>query len=190
MDERNPAVKPKLSKKQRRKRQQRKQLFAAVAIIAVVAAIVGGVLVFNSWRSKQIGTLPADQRVTAVVDGKETEVAPYAACELGVDGCGQGKPFELPVGGAKEITVKVPQDVADHDWSLLKVYEDPGANSEDYFKPNEMHEVTIPLVSDKKSQDGKNPSLTVVEIHTVLVGKGKDGDQSPFGTVWSIAPKR
>ncbi len=187
--EAQPAPK-KLSKKARRKRQQRRQLMIFLAIVAVVAVVVAAVLGFNKWRDKRDTKSPEDQRIVAVINGKETEIPPYSTCEIDAKDCGQGKPFELDFGGAEEATLKIPKDVYDHDWSMLKIFQNEGANSEDYFRANEQKEVKISLKSEKKDDSGKASPLTVVEIHSLLVGEDDQGEQAPVATVWSIAPKK
>lgn len=180
-----PAPK-KLSRKQQRKKQQRKQLATALAILAVVVVIIAAVIFYNRWKDDQIETLPQDQRITAVVNGQETEIPPYSACQIGDKDCKPGEPFVLHVGDAKEFTLKIPQDVYDHDWSLLQIFDDPGANAESYFKANEKQEITIQTTSDKKAADGATPKLAVVEVHTMLIGLDGNGEQTPVGTVWAL----
>lgn len=180
----------KMSKKARRRQRQRKQLLAMASLLLVVVVIIGGVILYNKWAEQRIETLPQDQRITAVVDGREIAVPPYSACEIGSTECNPGEPFELKVGDAKEFTLKIPQDVADHDWSMLKVYPDPGANTEDYFKSNEVTELKIQTKAEKASSDGSHSPLQVVEIHSMLIGKGAEGDQAPYATIWSLAVRR
>lgn len=179
----------KLTKKQRRKKEQRKQLLALLAIVVLVLVVVGGVLLYNQWSDKRVKTLPSEQRIVAVVGGKETEIPPYSACEVGDQDCKGDKPFELEIGDAEEFTLKLPQDVFDHDWAMVQIFDDPGANVEQYFKANESEEVTVSVESDKETEDGSVPRLTVLEIQSLLIGLDASGEQTPVNTVWSIAPK-
>lgn len=178
----------KLTKKQRRLRAQRKQLIPIAAIVVLVAVVVASVLAYYHWKDNHIETLPQDQRVVAVVNGQETEVAPYSTCEVDDQHCKEGEPFELSMGGAKKFTLKIPQDVYDHDWRLVEIFNDPGANTESYYKSNEKKEVEISLDSPKKTDDGSTPRLTVLEIQSLLIGEDADGEQTPVNAVWSITP--
>lgn len=184
------ATEKKLTKKQRRKKAQRRNLLAALAIVLLVALIVGGVVIYNKVTGDRIDTLPHEQRVTAVVNGQETEIAPFSACQLDDPECRDSEPFELEVGDAKEFTLKIPKDVYDHDWAMLEIYNDPGANDEHYYGSNETTEVTVPLESERKSKDGSTPKLAVAEIHSLMVGLDENEEQSPYNVVWSISPKR
>lgn len=179
----------KLSKKQRRKRAQRKNILTMVAIVAMVAVLVGAAVAFNNWQNNRITTLPQDQRVIAVVDSKETPIAPFSACELDDASCTPNMPVEVDLTGVSEFTLKLPEDVSNHDWALLEIFDDPGANSEQYFAADEAQEVTVPVESPKTAEDGTHPKLAVVEIHSMLVGLDSQGEQSPFNVVWSIKPK-
>lgn len=182
--EREP--KKQLTKKQRRKRAQRKQLITAGSIVVLVLVIIAGVVGYNRWKDGQIQTLPADQRITVVVDGKEQSVGPYSACELDDKDCHPGDPFTVHVAGAKEVKLKLPEDVYNHDWSLLQIYDNPGANQDNYYKSNEKKEITLPVEAAVKSEDGSTPKLTVVEVHSLLAGLDKNKEQTPFATIWSL----
>lgn len=81
----------KLTKKQKRRRAQRKQLLTVLAIAAVAAAIIGAVFAYTKWQDNRVATLPQDQRITAVVNGEETALAPYRACELDDKDCQNGE---------------------------------------------------------------------------------------------------
>lgn len=179
----------KLSKKARRKRAQRQQLITFGAIVAVVLIVVGGVLWFVRWQGEQIETLPADQRITAVVGDKEVEIPPYSVCELDDRECAPGQPFSLDLAGAKEFTVKVPRDISDHDWAVLEIFDDPGANEQTLHRGNEATEITIPVESPRLSADGTHPALAVVEVHSMLVGLDAQGENTPMNVVWSISPR-
>ena len=176
------------SAKQRRKAEQRKQLITMLSILALVVVIVGAVLGVNWWQNNREGTLPEDQRVVAVVGDEEVEIPPYSTCEIDDPDCKPGKPFELDFKGQDEVTLRIPEDVYDHDWAMLSIFDDPGANDEQYHKANETTETTVRLKSEKKKSDGSNPELTVVEIHSLLVGRDADGEETPVATVWAISP--
>lgn len=180
----------KLTKKEKRRRAQRKQLLTVLAIAAVAAVIIGAVFAYTKWQDNRVATLPQDQRITAVVNGEETELAPYRACELDDKDCQNGEPVTLDTAGASEITLKLPKDVYDHDWAMLKIFDDPGANEEKYYKADEAKEVTIPLESEQTTAENAKPKLAVLEIHSMLVGLDSNGDQTPYNVVWSIAPSQ
>ena len=179
----------KLSKKARRKQEQRKQLLAFAAIVAVVAIVAAAIVFYNRWRDGQVETLPQDQRIVAVVDGQEQHIAPYSTCELDDKDCKPGQPAPLELKGAKEFTLKIPQDVTNHDWSLLKIYNDPGANQDNYFRADEAQEVKLKLGAERKSADGSTPSLKLVEVRSMLVGLDAEKNQTPVNTIWSIEIK-
>lgn len=177
---------PKLSKKQQRKRAQRKQLMTMGAIVALVVVVIGGVLLYNRWQDGKIETLPQDQRIIAVVDGEEHEIAPYSVCQLDDPDCKPSEPYKLQVGDAKKVTLKPPEDVYDHDWSLLQIFDEPGANQDNYYKSYEREEVTLDLEASVKADDGSTPQLKVLELHSMLVGLDDNDEQTPYATIWSI----
>lgn len=177
---------PKLSKKQQRQRAQRKQLLTMGAIVALVVVVIGGVLLYNRWQDGKVETLPQEQRIIAVVDGKEHEIAPYSVCQLDDPDCKPSKPYTLHVGDAKKVTIKPPEDVYDHDWSLLQIFDEPGANQDNYYKAYEREEVTLDIDASMKTKDGGTPTLKVLELHTMLVGVDDNDEQTPFATIWSI----
>ena len=185
------AAPKKLSKKQKRRKAQRRHLLTVLAVVAMVAVVVAAVVGYNRWKDGHVETLPSEQRITAVVNGQETEIAPYSACEIDDADCQQqeGQPFELDLQGAKEFTLKLPKDVYDHDWAMLQIFDDPGANTEKYFAADEAQEVTVKLESERTAEDNTTPQVAVVEIHSMLIGLDSNGDQTPYNAVWSITPK-
>lgn len=183
------ATSNKVSKKVRRKREQRKQLMAFAAIVVVVAIVGAAIVFYNKWKGEQVETLPQDQRIVAVVNGQEQEIAPYSTCEIDDKDCKPGKPVPVELKGAKEFTLKIPHDVSNHDWSMLKIYNDPGANQDNYFRSDETQEVKLKLAAERKSADGSTPSLKLIEIRSLLVGLDADKKQTPVNTIWSIEIK-
>lgn len=177
---------PKLSKKQQRKRAQRKQLMTMGAIVALVVVVIGGVLLYNRWQDGKIETLPQDQRIIAVVNGEEHEIAPYSVCQLDDPDCKPSQPYKLHVGNAKKVTIKPPEDIYNHDWSLLQIFDEPGANQDNYYKSYEREEVTLDLKASLKADDGSTPQLKVLELHSMLVGLDDNDEQTPYATIWSI----
>lgn len=179
----------KVSKKARRKQEQRKQLMAFAAIVLVVLIVAAAIVFYNRWKADKVETLPQDQRIVMQVNGQEKEIAPYATCEIDDKDCKPGQPVPVELGGAKEFTLKIPQDVSNHDWSMLKIYNDPGANQENYFRADESKEVKLKLDAERKSADGSTPSLKLVEIRSMLVGLDSEKKQTPVNTIWSIEVK-
>jgi cytoskeletal protein RodZ len=174
----------KQTKKQRRKAAQRRQLLTVLVIVILVAAVAGFFWWFQNRPEKHPD--PHDLRITAVVNGQETEVAPYSVCAIGQDDCTPGTPTKLDIPADGEVTLKLPDDVSDGEWQLLQIYDDPGANVDNTYSANEKSEVTIKGSSDQKSSDGKNPRLAVAEIHTWALGQDDDGEQG-YTVVWSVA---
>ena len=185
----SPSSQPRrLTAKQRRKQEQRKQLITAASIIVLVLVVIGAVLGFNQWSKNRDGTDPADLRVIAVVNGEEFEVPPYQTCELDDKDCAPGEPYELELKGADKFTLRIPEEIHDHDWAMLHIFDHPGANTEEYHKSYETTEVEVLTTSEKRPEDGAAPMLNVVEIQSLLVGRDADGEETPISAIWSIAP--
>ena len=176
------------TKKQRRKATQRRQLLTFLAILVLVMVVAAAVWGVQRWMDSRPGPQPEDLRITAVVNGEEREVAPYSVCEISSDDCDEDEPTELAWGPDDEVTFKIPEDVSTRDWRQLQIFDDPAANSEDSYAPNEKSEVTIKGSSDLENDQGDNPRLGVVEIRTLMVAE-KDGEEEPYGVVWSFAPE-
>ena len=181
---------PKLTKKQRRKAAQRKQLLMFLGVIVLVAVVAGAVLGIQKYMDSRDGTKPADLRVTAVsADGEETELAPWSIWADGDERTNDEDPSTLDIPADGEITLKLPSDVYDHDWTLLQVYDDEGANSSSSYAANEAKEVTIEGSSSLTDDEGNHPRLIGVEIQSVLIDDSGD-EEEPVVAVWSIAPKK
>lgn len=180
---------PKLTKKQRRKAAQRKQLLMVLGVIVLVAVVAGAVLGIQKYLDSRGGTKPADLRVTAVsADGEETELAPWSIWADGEARTNDEDPSTLDIPADGEITLKLPSDVYDHDWTLLQFYDDEGANTSNSYAANESKEVTIKGSSDLTDDDGNHPRLIGLEIQSVLIDDSGD-EEEPVVAVWSIAPK-
>ena len=146
---------PKLTKKQRRKAAQRKQLLMFLGVIVLVAVVAGAVLGIQKYMDSRDGTKPADLRFTAVsADGEETELAPWSIWADGDERTNDEDPSTLDIPADGEITLKLPSDVYDHDWTLLQVYDDEGANSSSSYAANEAKEVTIEGSSSLTDDEG------------------------------------
>ncbi|MEJ5927650.1 DUF2771 domain-containing protein [Corynebacterium sp. H128] len=150
-----------------------------ILIIAVVAVIAGSIAFQNWWNSRPG---PAPEAVAIKANGQE--VLPYTVCEPGVE-CPEGKIPQISVPADGSLRIEVPKDIYDHDWSVLKIYDDPAANDQHYFKANEAKDMEIP-----GSLDGEpRPRLVVVEVSTVLIGRNAAGAETPYTVVWSINAK-
>lgn len=185
-DNNNPPKKQ--TKKQRRRAAQRKQLMTFGAIVLLVVVVAGAVLGYQHWSENRPGTPPEDLRVTVTdASGEEQEYAPYSVCQLFTGDCDEGEPTEVELGPDDEMTISLPEEVYDHDWTMLQIFDDPAANTENSYTGNEKTEVTIKGSSDTAGENDENPRLAVVEIHSSLVGDD-DGEEVAFGAVWSFTP--
>jgi hypothetical protein len=184
-----PSKAPKLTKKQRRKAAQRKQLLMFLGVVVLVAVVAGAVLGVQKYMDSRGGTNPADLRVTAVTaDGEETELAPWSIWADGEARTNDEDPATVDIPADGEITLKLPSDVYDHDWTLLQFYDDDGANSSNSYAATEAKEVTIEGSSSMTDDDGNHPRLIGLEIQSVLIDDSGD-EEEPVVAVWSIAPK-
>ena len=148
--------------------------------IVAVAVVLGVILGVSAVRDHQSYVDPASLRTTLTIDSTATEVAPYAVCEIGASGedC-DGTVFTTDFSSAEKITVTVPEDVSDHDWSLLAIYDDPAKNDEHYFRSTDPNEVEIPATKD-------TAKLMVVEVSSMQVQReGKE--ETPMVVTWSMA---
>lgn len=157
-----------------RKKNLKQFLIMIVAVVIVISASIA----FQKWWNDRPGKDPKDVRVQVSVGDTKKDVAPYTVCEAGTT-CPDGEVTRIEAGdGTMKITV--PREVSDHDWSLLKIYDDPAANDQLYFKGNEKKEVEIPAKSDSGSR------LVVAEVSTILIGRDAQGNETPYTVVWSI----
>lgn len=184
----NPAVETKLTKKQRRQQAQRRQLmtFGAIVLLVVIVAVV--VLGAQHYLNSRDEKAPQDLRITAVTaDGEETELAPWSIWADGDVRTNDDRPSVIDIPADGGITLRLPSDVYDHDWTLLQFYEDEGANSSDSYAANEAKEVTVNGSSSSTDASGNHPRLIGVEIQSVLIDSSGD-EEEPVVAVWSIAP--
>ncbi|WP_297008782.1 DUF2771 family protein [uncultured Corynebacterium sp.] len=180
---------PKLTKKQRRRAAQRTQLFTFLGIVVLVAVVAGVVLSVQKFLDSRGGTDPEDLRITAVsADGEETELAPWAVWADGDARSEDDTPTAITLPADGEITLRLPSDVYDHDWTMLQFYEDDGANVSNSYAANEAKEVTVGGSSGKTAADGSHPRLIGVEIQSVLID-GSGDEEEPVVAVWSLAPR-
>lgn len=156
---------------------RKKNLIQFLVLIVAVVAVVAGSIGFQNWWNNRPGPEPG----TVTIKANGQDIAPYMVCEPGV-ACPEGEVTKLAVGPDDTLKIELPREVYDHDWSLLKIYDDPAANAQDYFKGNEKKEVEV-----KGSADGEpRPRLVVVEVSTVLIGHDAQGVETPYTVVWSM----
>lgn len=176
------------TKRQRRKAAQRKQLMTFGAIVLLVLLVAGAVLGYQRWSENRPEPHPSELRVSVTdAAGNEEEHAPYTVCQLFSGECDESEPVEIELGPDEEATLSLPEEVYDHDWTLLQIYDDPAANTEETYTGYEKSEVTVRGTSDRETEDGDAPRLAVVEIHSSLVGDD-DGEEVAFGAVWAFSP--
>ena len=163
-----------------------KTALTVVAIAVAVIAIAGGLYFFLNWQENRPATPPAEIEVAAIADGadgeEEISTTPFSVCEFGTE-CPEGDIARINAGGAENIRITVPDEVAQQQWSVLSIYDDPAANSERTFTPGEATEVDIPVTTDS---DGNDTHLVVMEVSTLLVGTDGKGEETPVVTTWAF----
>ena len=101
--------------------------------------------------------------------------------------CPEGEVPNLTVGDDDTLKLDIPEEISDHEWKILSIYDDPAANDETAHGANETTEVSIPgSVDPIKASTGKRPRLKVVEISSMMIGTDDNGDETPLATVWSL----
>ncbi|QCB27948.1 DUF2771 domain-containing protein [Corynebacterium endometrii] len=174
-----------------RKEAQRKSLLQILALIIAVVVIVVGVVLFQSWINNRPGAEPKDVAITATVGDNSMEVFPYIACEPGLE-CPEGEVPNLTVGPDETLKIEIPEEVSNHQWKILTIYDDVAANDEKLHGANETSEVEVPGSVDvidisTSGETGQRPQLKVVEITSVMIGTDANGEEAPFTTVWSLS---
>ena len=144
-------------------------------LVAVVVVVTASIF-FQSWWNNRPGPDPATVEVTAELGGVSVAATPYSLCEPGVP-CKENTVTEL--SGSGDLHLVLPKDIYDHDWALLKVYDDPAKNTQDYFAPNEKKDITFPTA------DG-DAKLVVVEVSSAMVGRDANGEETPMTVTWSF----
>ncbi|MGO3363615.1 MAG: DUF2771 domain-containing protein [Corynebacterium sp.] len=177
------------TKKQRRKAAQRRQLLTFLGIVVLVLLVAGVVFGVQQWMNNRPGTAPEDLRITATVNGEEKEFAPYYVCPVDAEDCDEEEPTGIPLGPDDEVTFELPEEIYDHDWTMLQIFDDPAANTENSYTAHEETEVTVKGSSDLEDDEGNNPPLTVVEFHSLQIGEDDDGEEEPYGAVWAFTPE-
>lgn len=157
-----------------------------LAIIAVViVAIVAGLYFYMDWQRNRPGAAPAEIDVTAHAGENEATTRPFSVCEFGEE-CPEGDVAPIDVAGTDNVRISVPREVAQQQWSVLSIYDDPAANSERTFTPGEAEEVDVPVKAD--GAEGEDaPRLVVVEVSTLLIGQDEAGEETPVITTWAFS---
>ncbi|MGJ0184064.1 DUF2771 domain-containing protein [Corynebacterium glyciniphilum] len=181
-----PAQKPAQSKKQRRRAAQRKQYMTFGAIVLLVVVVAAAVLGYQYWSDNRPAADPQDLRVTVTdAGGDETEYAPYSVCQRFTGDCDESEPSTIEVGPDEEVTLSLPDEVTSQDWSLLQIFDDQAANTENTWAAGEKSEVTVRGSAETEDGDGSGARLSVVEVHALILGE-EDGEEVPYGVVWAF----
>lgn len=160
---------------------------ATIAIIAVViVAIVAGLYFYMDWQRNRPTTPPEQIEVTASAAGTDITTKPFSICEFGEE-CPEGEVATINAGDADNIRITVPQDLAELQWSLLSIYDDPAANTERTFTPREATEVDVPVIAEAEdAEDAAGAKLVVIEVSCLMLGTDADGNETPVMATWSF----
>lgn len=184
-----------------RTKRRRQTLLQILALAAAAAVVVVGVFSVQRWWSSRPGPAPETITVTATSGDSSVEAHPYQVTELGHDPRVAETAY-VPVDAASELRVTVPEDVSENTWQAVMIYDDPAANDQKSFGPNEASDVTVPgsvdlPTAEETPRDGEKrdtagerseprPRLVLVEISTILVGHDDEGEETAYEVVWSL----
>ncbi|WP_312715658.1 DUF2771 domain-containing protein [Corynebacterium flavescens] len=183
------------------KEARKKTLLQVLALIIAVVIIVVGVVIFQKWWNGRPGPEPAEVTIKASVGEESLEVAPYLVCEPGVE-CPEGEVPNLAVGADDTLHLELPEDITDHEWRVLSIYDNPAANDEKIHGPNDAQSADIPgsVSMGKDSErdagsdgdansaaEGEKAKLMVVEVSSLMIGTNDAGEETPYTTVWSLS---
>ncbi|MDO4927449.1 MAG: DUF2771 domain-containing protein [Corynebacterium sp.] len=123
------------------KRKNRKQiLILLLAVILVVAVSLG----FQYWWNNRPETPPSELAITVETsDGQTMDLYPYLICEAGEECDAPDEVTTIKVPDDASVTLTIPSEIYDHDWTLLQIYDDPALNDEFYYAANERTEVKL-----------------------------------------------
>ncbi|GAA1474542.1 DUF2771 domain-containing protein [Corynebacterium felinum] len=168
------------------KAKTRKTIIQISGLVAAVAVVVVASVLFQNWWNNRPGPEPRDVAIQATIQDDTTDVFPFSICEPGVE-CEEAAPTILKLGADETMKLVLPKHVYDHDWSLLKIYDDPAANDEHYFGAYEQQTVDIKGSAEPVEKNSTTrPQLVVVEVKAVMIGHDANGVETPYTTTWSI----
>ncbi|AKE41889.1 DUF2771 domain-containing protein [Corynebacterium kutscheri] len=167
---------------------KKKNLLQILILLIAVVVIVVASVVFQNWWNNRPGLEPADITIRATVGDQVVEVSPYTIAELGME----VKEYEitsLSVGENDTVKLDLPEEIYDHDWMLLSIYDDPAANDEKYYRAHEQTTVEIAGSANPTSDINTRPRLAIIEVTSVLIGHDAHGAEAPYTVTWSIGTK-
>lgn len=171
-----------------RKEARKKSLLQVLAlIIALVIIVVAVVIGQRWWQDRSSNKSPANTTVTVSYGNQKQQIHPYLVQEPGTK-ANEGEVPSIQVNDSDTVTVDLPGNVYDHDWSAVLIYDNPAANDEQRHGPREAKSVSVPVQSEKKEKpEDPKPKLMVIEIQSVMLGKNDKGDETPYTTIWSVS---
>ncbi|MHA2788417.1 DUF2771 domain-containing protein [Corynebacterium sp. S7] len=155
-------------------------------IVAMVLVMVVGAYGIMTWQKNRPPTPPQEVAITVSAGDQTIEALPYMVCEPGVE-CPEGEIPTLTVASGDTVNVKVPSDIYDHDWTLLTIYDDPGANDQQVHGAYDTDSVDIPVSAAPVGDSTENPQLVVIEVSSLMIGLDATNTESPYLVTWSIA---
>lgn len=168
---------------------RRKNLIQLLSLVIAVVVVVLCSIAFQSWWNNRPGPEPNTVTITASSGDVSQDITPFSVCEPGVP-CDENEVPSIAVDKDGELKISVPKEVSDHDWSLLKIYDDPAANDQSFFGANEATEATVAgSVDPVRKKDDKRPRLVVAEVTSVLIGHDDQGVETPYTVTWSVSAK-
>ena len=168
------------------KNARRKNLMQFLTLLLAVAVVLAVFVLAQQWWNNRPGPDPRTVELSVTTPDGEKKITPFLACDLGKQ-CPENEVPEAALGAEEQMTISLPEEVAAHEWALLKIYDQEAANDESLFKAHERNSIDISGSSDPLSaQDSARPRLQVVEIKTVMIGTDDAGEESPYSVVWSL----
>lgn len=165
---------------------KRKNLTQISLLVAAVVVVIAVSALLQNWWNNRPGPQPLEIAISASNGDETQDVYPFSACTPGVE-CEEHEIPTVAVAADGELTLELPKAIYDHDWALLKIYDDPAANSQDYFTANQTKQVTIPGQAEATDDVATPPRLVVVEVTSVQIGIDDAGEETPYTVTWSIA---
>ncbi|WKD58917.1 DUF2771 domain-containing protein [Corynebacterium caspium] len=180
----------------RRTKEETTALPQILAMVIAVVVIIAAVYVGQAWWSGRAQKEPSEVKITATVGNNQVEISPYLIYQPGEDFT-EGTPTLVPLGATEDLKLEIPREIANHEWQLLTIYDDPAANQQQYFSANDATEIIIHGSTEVGAEVGassgddaaKNTSarLVVIEVSSIMIGTDANGQEAPFATIWSIS---